>query len=535
MKKGFLGFYNYLSMTKVDVLEHHGLNVKTTAVHEYIHSYLTKGTLYGMYLITFNSLNRINQKNESILKLFNKNMKRIQETAATLIELTYIFAAYGEEEMNDYLKQLPTPYSTYINEYRYLLKRDYVNNLSIKYRLYLEDNVGRVETDKFMGKFKSTTELKTALNILSFVIIRTAEIALNIDLQKIDKEFWTNKNKMEKYINTNGLQYNPSTRFRKIMKSILPDIQRNPNKEFEFDVPSNIYTHEIINDEMVYGIKEDILNIYIEDEDKQSQSVTHLTNTVNEKEYVLKSNILRIEDIESESLLYAMPYILNKESQKFIFGKEVKYLFKDTDFSNFIKILPYSEILHIHVTTGRENQYMYYVGFSSDLNKNFKNNSVKYDDVELRVSFNRFEEFHGILRNYKGILYFTGCNRTEHVLDSIDQGNNNQPVYINSATSIKPSINFINKYFKGQDGLVFKCIFGDVLCMKKNNLIFFQPIIPGTDEVIKDKINDGTIYLNEIYYYNEFVVNILSQDEFNMVNRLLHSAYKSMTLALSEM
>ncbi|WP_339289157.1 hypothetical protein [Paenibacillus sp. FSL E2-0201] len=533
LKKGLLGIYNYLPMTKVDVLEHNRLNVKATAVHEYIHSYLTKGTLYGIYLITLNSLNRIDQKHERSLRLLISNMIRMQETVATLVELIYIFSKCGEDEMNNHLRQLTKPYSTYINDYRYLLNKDYAINLFKRYRVYLEDNVGRVEMEDFIEKFSSTSELTTALNILNFVIIRTAEIALNIDLRKIDKQLWINTNKIEKIINNDCLRYNPSTRFKKIMKSVLPDFKRNPNKEFMFVVPGDIYTQEIINDEMLYGIKEDVLSRYVDNEVINSQNAIHFTNTVDEDKYVQKTNILKIEELENESLLYAMPYILNTESANAIFGKRVKYLISDVEFTNIDKILPHSEIIHIHVTTGRKNQYKYYIGLSSDLNKNIKNNTANYDDVEIRASMDRLEEFQKLLSDYKGIMYFTGCNRTEHVLDSIDYSNNTNPIFVNSASSMKPSIDFVNKYFKGQSGFVIKSDFGDVLCVKKNNLIFFQPIIPGTYEVIKYKIYDGTICLNEIYYYDEFIDNILSKDEFSTVKRLLYSTYKSMTFTLS--
>lgn len=527
MKRGDLGCYNYLSMTKIDIFEHDRLNLKITAIHEYIHSFLTKGTLYGMYCTALYSVNPINPKHDKIFVLLNNNMIKIQETVATLIELIYILAISGQKEMDKHLQELPKPYSSYVYSYKYILNEDYAKNLYEKYKFYLEDMLGQEKMESRIKEFKSTTELKTALNVLGFMVLRNAEIALDINLQEFDNGLWTSKKQMERFLANNSSKYQPRARFNAIMKDTLPNTVMYPQKEFTFTIPMNVALLEKISNEMIFNISEDVINKYVED-NSEIQNFSELINKVKEEKNFDKPNISKIEEIESEALLYAMPYILNKENIKKTFGKEIKCVYKYTTIDNIRSILNNSEILHIHVATGEKNKYQYYVGLSSDLNKNIINNS-RIDVVEIRTSIEDVLEFKELICKYNGILYFTGCDRTEHILDLGDFAL--IPIFINSATSIKPSKNFINKYFGGERGFVFRSAFGEVFCVKKDNIIFFQPMIPGTYyNVLRRKVHDGTIKLDNVYYYENFVEDFMSKNEFDLINCLLESYYKFLTM-----
>lgn len=92
------------------------MQIYTTAVHEFIHSYLTKGSLYGNYLIDMRRLNSIDNKysrefksrtnnwgnrkyrNQVIFDYLQKNMITLQEYTATLTELLYSKYKYGNEQ-----------------------------------------------------------------------------------------------------------------------------------------------------------------------------------------------------------------------------------------------------------------------------------------------------------------------------------------------------------------------------------------------------------------------------------------------------
>ena len=73
-----LGKYIYLAITKVHVWSHGLINIRATAIHEYVYSYLVRGTLYGDFMRAIEWTNRKSYEHYSTEAKELKNLRMIE-------------------------------------------------------------------------------------------------------------------------------------------------------------------------------------------------------------------------------------------------------------------------------------------------------------------------------------------------------------------------------------------------------------------------------------------------------------------------
>lgn len=533
MNKGELGLYSCISMTKVDFLEHNKneLDIKITAIHEYIHSYLIRTSLYGNFisgLININNIEKEETKYESILL---KNQRKLQETVATLTEIIYVWYKCGYAKANNYYYKLPNEYQSFIRKYKYIINEEYILGIYSQYIEYTNKVKQENKSDKelcediniFCNSIKDTSDINTALNLLLYLILETAEISLMIDVSDI-YENCDNVKDFEKDIESrNAKKYNPNYRFKEYIKYLLPRDKKNKAK---FDISNIIDIPEELGTELIEKNDNCILKMY---EDYNSVDLNRSKNILEEPEYKVYPRLNKVSDFENEAILYAQPYPLNKESIKKLFGSKIESKYYSLDkyiLNNFLKDI---EILHIHPAVGSEEKVEYEVTINNTLNRNaklkFENNFV-VNNINLYCNISKKSHLFKLLQLYKGDLLFTGCHRTKDILLEMKERQINNCVFINSVSSITTSIPFINDLFKGNDGEVVSSIYGDILLMKNDNIIFFQCMLPSCVDILNKNIINKRIELNRVNKVDVDELTIVNNAEWNKIMLALEYYFK---------
>ncbi|CEQ17879.1 hypothetical protein [Paraclostridium sordellii] len=515
-------------MTKIDILKHKNLDIRTTAVHEYIHSYLVRGTSYGNFVRGLGHVNLINNKNENLIKILYKNEKFVHESTSTLLELIYTWYKEGYLVAQKNLKCIHKDYKKYISKYKHIFDRDYVIEIYRQYLNFIDDSIENNKDDerlcndmkKYCEYICEDTEEKSSLNLLIYLIIKTSELALTIDMSTIDKEYLETSKSLERYINLYPEIYHPNSRFKEYMKHVFP---KSTEVKSKFNLNEIVKLPKTLGKDLDYRLYEYIIDRYEEDE---SVDINKIKNKLDEPVYTKRPSISKMEDLEDEAVLYAHPYLLNKESIEKLFGDKFYILNGKLEQSKFELLLNNSKILHIHPRTGGKEKYEYGISINTIINKNIRNKNGIHA-VSILHTIESKEELIKLINNYHGDIYFTGCPRSEHILLEINKKSLQKNIYINSAASLTLSIDFINHYFEGSDAEVINTKYGDVLFMKKDNMVFFQCMIPKSFTVINRMIKNERIYLNDLKEINVHESNILSNNEWETIELLLEYYFKS--------
>lgn len=546
MQKGFLGQYTYIAMTKVDIYEHKNQNIKATAVHEYIHASLVRSTLYGNFMQSIESVNKIDNKYEKIIKKLYANEEKLQETTATLIELLYIWYEDGFDVMNDALKNLSDPYNKYILKYKHILNETYIMEIYKEYIKSIEKIIKDNENDfelhydlrNFIKSLEDGNEEKTALNLIQFLIMRTAGLAMTVDLLEIDESLWNTEKKITRYIcNQHANKYYPNSRFDKCMKHIFSEVIRDTNDRFILD--DIISMPDKVIDFKLYNTKDFISEKY----SSNSENKNIIENTLDEYIYIQAPLISTFNDLEKEALIYAIPYPLNEESANKLFGENYWVYNAKAPSDIMPALISKQSVLHIHPSTGNKEKYSYdiclntitnpkildYVRFNKD---DLTKGDLSKQTLEIKCKIDSLDELLNLLIDYHGTIYITGCQRSSQLIEALENQNKNRKLLINSVASLTSSLDFINEYFTDLDAEIISTHYTDFLLIENKNKVFIQYLMPSITNKLLELKNDNRLNLNQILLKEKsdlhplYLKFINLYTELNMKNNCTYSANK---------
>lgn len=525
MKKGFFGQYTYISMTKVDVYEHGNLDIKATAVHEYVHSHLVRATLYGQFMRSAGNANLIDSRYKKIFEMLYENEEKVQETTATLIELIYVWYKKGLKEALSNLNKLTYPYNNFLRNYRHLFNSDYLMGVYKQYLDFIEkeldynseDEKFCKELQRFIEEMKDNTEEKSALNMMFYLILKVAEFSLTIDMEEIDGSLWKSESKFKKYIrNQNSKMYYPNTRFKDYMKYVLPDRETTLDRFYLDGIvkfPANY------QNSYLYNVDNYILERYDEGTNVDKKLIK---NKISEYINIQVPEFNNIKKIETEAIIYAQPYPLNVESAEKLFGNDFWVDNGLMEIENFKSILEVAKTIHIHPSTGIESPCRYDVQVSSTFNPdNVKH--PKNQVLQAGIEIDYLEELLTLIEDYKGIIYITGCHRSKELISELK--NKNNKIFINSVASLTSSIEFINAHFPEHNAEIIKTRYCDVLLMKNSQFVFIQYLLPQSRDVISRLIAEQVIHLSKLKETEKST--ILDRIDWENVELFTEEYYKS--------
>lgn len=510
MKKGFLGQYTYIAMTKVDVYEHGESDYKATAVHEYIHSFLVRSTLYGHFMQGLERVNLIDKKHEKIINKLYSNEERLQETSATLIELLYVWYKDGLNIAKSHLRNLPDPYKKYVRKYEHIFNNEYISEIYNQYLRYIENEIKNENNpelvegiEKFKKELNDDTTEKTALNLITFLIIRVSQLALTVDLKEINEELWNTEKKITRYIcNQNADKYHPNGRFDKYMKHIFTVEITEKNNRFNLEeivyIPSNPKEFEL------YNVSDFILNKFNENVEKQKI----IENTLNEYINTEIPNLSTVSKLETEALIYALPYMLNEESIEKFFGKNYWVDYGKINKEGISFFIEKEKIIQIHPTTGSRDKYAYEVCFNTIVNRDilrFLQNPEHKKDyhnsnkvLEIKCRIERLEDLIELLSKFDGTIYLTGCQRSIDLIEALQKQNKDRMILINSVASLTSSVSFINEYFDNANSMIINSKYCDILLIENKNKVFIQYLLPSVKEMVSKLIAENRLLIKNI-------------------------------------
>ena len=533
MNEEKLGQYTYISMTKVDVIEHQGLDIKITAIHEYIHSYLVRCTPYGNFLRALVNISHIEKRHEKYIDILDKNQDVLHETVATLVEIIYVWYKYGYAKSTKYLYSLPDKYKKLASKYKYIFDEEYVINIYKQYLSFVDEIIVKNKEDENLCKnLKSycndiidEDESKTALNLLMYLIIKTAELSLMIDISSIEEIYWETPHILKKYTeNEEYKKYHPSNRFRHYIKYVLP---RKKGQASKFDLNEVILLPYELGIELDNKHDEYILNMYEKD---MSLYMKKIKNIIEEPVYVKQPILNKVSDLENEAILYAQPYPLNIKTIKKLFDTGTESKYRTLNKEQFMGLIRGIEFLHIHPRTGSEEEVEYSITINNTLNEKmkfkFNGDLKKMDNLNLGYVIENKENLLELLQEYDGDLLFTGCHRTKNILIEMKNRKIKNTVFINSVSSLTTSIDFINDLFKGNDAEIVNTIYGDILIIKQDNMIFLQCMLPSCFDIIYKNIENKRIKLNTVKEVNIEELSIINKEEWNKIELSLEYYFK---------
>ncbi len=525
----FLGEYTYISMTKVDIWEHKKMDITATAIHEYIHSYLVRSTTYGNFMRGLEIANKVDDKFAKIRDILYSNEDEVQEATATLIENIYIWYEKGYSKAIDTINNLPREYKAYISKYRHIFDKEYILSIYNQYIKYInsvmkenEDNQKICEVlNKCLESIYDADVEKMALNVLYYLIIHSAELALNIDMRVIE-EYWNKPGKLQKVIcNKQSEEYHPTSRFRRYMKYVLPNKKGDKPR---FDLRGIVKSPNSLDDRIIEEHEKCIIKQY-----QVNEEGVLIANRI--RDYVNRPapSLNNIPLLRKMSILYAQPYPLNVESGMYLFKNGFYLQYRNMEIDQLKKLIDFNKIerLHIHATTGKVEKYMYNVGISSIYNKNiqFDKALLLLGDIKVECIIPSRVRIAELLRNYEGVLYLTGCPRSEHLLDV--ELSSKKKLYVNPAAGLTYNcMEFINKYLEAKESEFIETKYGHIVVIKSERIIYFQCMLPNSQEVMNDIIEEGSIKIKKSEGVKQRS-EILTPEEWENIEMFLQADFKA--------
>lgn len=532
MSEQKLGQYTYISMTKVDIIEHKNLDIKITAVHEYIHSYLVRSTPYGNFLRGLENINSVDKRNKDYIDILDKNQDALHETVSTLIEIIYVWYKYGYAKSTKYFYSLPNDYKKLASKYKYIFDEKYVLNIYRQYLEFIDKTIEEnKEDEKFCKRLRTycnnildEDEQKTSLNLLMYLILRTAELSLMIDVSSIEKVYWETPHILKKYTrNEEYKKYHPSYRFREYIKYVLP----RKKQASKFNIGEVLCLPDVLGVELDNKNDEYILSMYKKD---KLSDIEKIKNIIREPIYVKYPILNTINDLENEAILYAQPYPLNIKSIKKLFGTKIKSEYRNLNEEQFINLLRCVEFLHIHPRTGSKEEIEYLITINNTLNQKmkikFNGDFMEINNLNLDYIIEIKEDLLKLLQGYEGDLFFTGCNRSKNILIEMKNRKIENNIFINSVSSLTTSIDFINHLFKGNNAEIVNTIYGDILIIRQDNIIFSQCMLPSCFDILDKNISNKRIKLNSVKEVNVESLSIVNNEEWHKIELSIEYFFK---------
>ena len=528
-----IGLYAYRSYTKVDVWEEEKEdNINSTAIHEFVHSYITKASDYGRYLIAILSVLK-NHKNcycfckkdknnymkkiwklEKIFLSLNDNMKEMQECLAYLIETLYICETKGFEEGKQYLKKIEKQFNS-IKSYEHIIDQKYLYDICKSYMEYLKIN--NINKHSLLQK-SSSKNLKIFIGINYLIDIGIA--ALNIGQFNCPKTVWTYPNAFTNSVIVNK-KYNPNKRFRNLSRELLP----LDCKAIDFSL-LDIYTINCHSEE----IKEEILNIINCYTDKKTNFMAYGSDKiiVNEEIFNVSVVIDTMERFVTMAYLTAIPAILCINSaDKFIQYKTscaMRNKPKSTN-SALKTFLEISDTICINVPPGFETKKscIYEVRIDLDFLENKWNLSSKINILEADTSVTfmiQEDELFKLLYKFgkSKTIFLTGNYHLYSLIYTLKKMNKKHYVFL--ANNMSLLLEFIRNTTSDANTAKPNAMFleindiKNILIIRSEESIMFQPMINQYIENVKGE-----------YGFRFSKENIISGKDKAVISRILRWHY----------
>jgi len=234
--------------------------------------------------------------------------------------------------------------------------------------------------------------------------------------------------------------------------------------------------------------------------------------------------------LEKVALYPAMPAILGVNSTIKLFGKKkLTFGILTVEPMELKEIMAHLDILHIHPATGiKKGKFTYKIGFHAFSNKYLADikNAELYDVIYFNDRVDDFSSLKKIISNFSSHIYLSGCPRSEHIIDWMRESGNTNHIFLFTATSLRYSIAFINKYFNGEDAVIWQSQFRSFLLIIENEYMTLVQELPiDMSDMIKE---DEDIKITNIKVITETEYRQYN-DHTDIINGILKENYADMT------
>lgn len=501
-----LGEYNYYAYTKIDTYSSESdFLISAAAVHEFVHSILTKGSTYGSYVTLLfhgnkNNKNHLqyvekekvekqqikNGRNDKILYSLIDNMIKMQETTATLVELLYVSAKSESVEKKRYMRNLGESYHNYIKPYKYILNEKYISDYEMIYMNWLkETNVNEY------NKLNQIDSSYRKFNLIIRILIESALMALNIKTIDSKSRNWEYPNALINTILCEEKNH-PSKRFDNLMKSVFKPIEeidkKNPFSYVELDTYT--LSHQEVKNDLFDKTFKQFESKYIQERNG---------NLLSDVRYVKGISWDSIESLESNAILTGIPRILSENSSEKIL-KGYLNPFKESEFNKvYIEKISIqnssresyidftrSKTVYLQVVPSGSNKEKYEYEFHIEKyiirNKELKIEHIRYIVLGRDLALNVLKEVESTN------LVLLGIDRDPEMMNEkiVEKFNR---VFIYPCTNVLSFINVIDNNFPNSTIHIMKDEYFHMMYIRNKKKILFQPIITRIDSYLKQASN----------------------------------------------
>lgn len=460
---GEYGFKNHFSVNvayNVDPEE-----IFYTEVHEYMHSRLTMGSPYGLYVYLLTSCGRHDIKFEKLRTDLIENMRFVQEAYATFSEQCHV---YLEEGKDSFLKKL-----LFLKENNY----EY-------YKYY--------ESLAFTLEHCEVEEAMLVAEIISFMSMNTR--VYNIPKEnKARKKFFSQKE--------NAQKFHPNSRFKalcKMIKSVLEEEEKEKESQEKLSEWIEQNCEMDFNTDYIDLLKEDILDIY-----SDSNESKEIENTL--------SKMVSFEVPKYYTFLTYPTTTLGKKSDVASSNKIDNWneLFEKNVKRN-ISFVPLSSLFINNIF--------------GVLTFNIKDNNSKIV-ANSKVSYINIEEI-GMFLNYKPNTIVMIGNK--NLCYDFYEKNNIKNSYQFIDEALIDSMSYINNKFEGSKYRVFnyRNTFS-ILLISNGSLKVLQPLSIHSLDQIKLACENGILKLQETIIkdddFDDFLIkNSKEKKELDLIVSLIY-------------
>lgn len=527
-----VGEYTYRSYTKIDVWElAEQKDIDVHAIHEYVHAYMTKLSNYGTYLMAFLAVLKnhsayrehfsgaekddFNTKINRLEKIFlalNDNMKNMQETVATTVEILYRCYLNGYEDVNTYISKLGN-YAKYVKPFDFIFNEKYLQELEKQYYFYLQSFA-----PEFYEVYSNNTEDKREILSAILLFLEIGVKALNIEKLDCCDRKWLYPNAL---VNTDlvGMKYNPDKRFASIVTQIICRDLAYAKFEVLFEKTDKVSV-DVVKGEIISNL------LYPEGDTAQKVKEVDKNIIINEMYELNMDAIRNMRGLEVRAFLNSIPAVLCKNSINIFmeYGSRQRtyYPHKQDDILNaFLKEM---DMIGINVPPGFESvtDCTYEIILNKKLNLDYGRVEVQlgknysYDEVKFNMSEENLFGILNRLQDDKTIVLF-GNYHLKYIINRL--ANNRKKIYICLSNCMNITYGFIRDVIENDgNNRVSNATFFEtkdiknILVIRINNIIIFQPQI---NQFIR----------GETEYGLKFGDKIISGKDKSIISRVLYWHY----------
>lgn len=527
-----VGEYTYRSYTKIDVWElGEQKDIDIHAIHEFVHAYMTKLSNYGTYLMAFSAVlknhsdyrnhfsgvekDEFNTKMKRLEKIFlalNDNMKNMQETVATTVEILYMCYLDGYEGVDTYISKLGN-YAKYVKPFEFIFNEKYLHELEKCYYSYL-----KTFSPLFYDVYSNNTENRREIFSAILLFLEMGVTALNIEKLDCSDKKWLYPNSL---VNTDlvGMKYNPDKRFEEIITQVICMDLTYTN----FDV-----LHEKADKLSIDVVKGEIISnlLYPKGDTAEKVKTADENIIINEMFEFNMDAIRNMRGFEARAFLNSIPAVLCKNSielfKEYGSREQTYYPHKQDNILNvFLEEL---DTIGINVPPGFEEKTdcTYEIILNRKLSLNDGGVSRRlgkdypYDEVKFNLSEENMFAILDSLQDDKTIVLF-GNYHLKNIINRM--ANKNKKIYVFLSNCLHITYGFIKDIIENsENNRIDNATFFDakaiknILVIRINNIIIFQPQI---NQFIREEAGYGL----------KFGDNIISGRDKSIMSRTLYWHY----------